>query len=103
MGACSRDDVYSAVVLSATCNCIPDAAEDNPSRINCLRYQLDGDAVNATLYSRGQCALEMYGRFASICSTVSTSIATSGKWLWKLLCLAIIFPTLNIRFDGTRS
>ena len=78
---CCSVNVYSAVVVAATCNCIPGGS---PSLLNCQHYQLDpsgsGDVVNATFYSRGQCDFEGYDNSftATTCSELATALVTRG-------------------------
>ena len=77
------DDVYSAMVLAATCNCIPGTIENDPSSsLNCQHFQLDplSGAVNATDISRGQCDHKTYDAITTpFCFSLSTSLLPPGK------------------------
>lgn len=75
-------NVYTAMVIGATCNCIPDPSDTASSSISCQRYeQIDQTSVNSSILAQGECAFERYERLylgEGGCPMLGTRLTGSG-------------------------
>ena len=92
-GICGGGDVYSVVVVGATCNCLSGTVQDSDYECRTYSYSPSNDSYSAEIAARFTCDRNYFGGFPSVTTCVQTEnvLAPGIKHLLNKTAFLTIF------------